>query len=66
MQTGYSDANPTGITRIDIATGELETVAVTPSGSDNFAFDANDRLFATLLAEGTIAEVMDDGSLRML
>lgn len=63
---GDPNANPTGITRIDIATGELETVAVTPSGSDNFAFDANDRLFATLLAEGTITEVMDDGSLRML
>lgn len=63
---GDPNANPTGIARINVATGELETVAVTPSGSDNFAFDANDRLFATLLAEGTIAEVMDDGSLRML
>ena len=60
------NAKPTGIARIDMATGELETVAVTPSGSDNFAFDANDRLFVTLLAEGTIAEVMEDGSLRML
>jgi sugar lactone lactonase YvrE len=63
---GDPNANPTGITRVDVATGELETVAVTPSGSDNFAFDANDRLFATLLGEGTIAEVMEDGSLRML
>ena len=42
-------------------TGEIETFAAVPSGIDNFAFDAHDRLFVSLLAEGTIAEVIPDG-----
>lgn len=64
--SGAPDVETAGITRIDMATGELETVAVAPSGIDNFAFDAQDRLFLSLLAEGSVAEVMEDGALRML
>lgn len=63
---GARDQNTDGILRIDKETGAFEPIVFTPSGIDNFAFDANDRLFVTLLGEGTIAEVMDDGALRML
>jgi sugar lactone lactonase YvrE len=55
-----------GIVRVDMATGATETVAAVPYGMDSFAFDAEDRLFILLLAEGSIAEVMGDGTLRML
>lgn len=63
---GARDQNTDGILRIDKETGAFEPIVFSPSGIDNFAFDANDRLFISLLGEGTIAEVMDDGALRML
>ena len=37
-----------------------------PLGLDNFAIDDAGRLFVSLITEGTIAEVMADGTLRML
>jgi sugar lactone lactonase YvrE len=57
---------PPGIVRIDMATGATEPYAEVPYGIDNFIFDAQDRLFISLLGEGTIAEAMQDGTLRML
>jgi sugar lactone lactonase YvrE len=55
-----------GIARVDIATGARETFAAVPYGMDNFAIDANDRFFAVLLADGSVGEIMPDGSFRLL
>lgn len=63
---GAPDVEVAGIARVDMASGAIETFASVPYGIDNFVFDAQDRLFVSLLAEGTIAEVMADGTLRML
>ncbi|MFN8495827.1 MAG: hypothetical protein U0350_50005 [Caldilineaceae bacterium] len=57
---------PPGIVRVDMKTGATETVATVPYGMDNFTFDAHDRLFISLLGEGTVAEAKADGSLRLL
>ena len=58
--------NPPGIVRVDMKTGAIKTFATVPYGIDNFIFDAKDRLFVSLLGEGTIAEVKPNGALRML
>lgn len=58
--------SPPGIVRINMTTGATEPFATVPYGIDNFIFDAQDRLFASFLGEGTIAEVKPDGTLRML
>jgi len=58
--------NPPGIVRVDMKTGAIETFATVPYGIDNFIFDAQDRLFVSLLGEGAIAEAKPDGALRML
>jgi steroid delta-isomerase-like uncharacterized protein len=58
--------SPPGIVRINMTTGATEPFATVPYGMDNFVFDAQDRLFASFLGEGTIAEVKPDGTLRML
>jgi DNA-binding beta-propeller fold protein YncE len=53
------------LVRIDVATGDREVLAVFPYGwSDNLAFDSNDRLFVSSATEGTVLEVLPDGSLR--
>ena len=57
---------PPGIVRVDMQTGATEPYATVPYGIDNFAFDAQDRLFVSLLAEGTVTEAMANGDLRML
>ncbi len=61
----FAVASP-GIVRVDPAMGAVEPVASIPYSLDNFAIDEEDRLFVSLLTEGTIAEVMADGTLRML
>jgi len=61
----FAVASP-GIVRVDPATGAVEPVAGIPYGLDNFAIDDQDRMYVSLLTEGTIAEVMADGTLRML
>ena len=58
--------NPPGIVRVDMATGATATVATVPYGIDNFALDADDRVFVSLLAEGTVGEALPNGELRML
>ncbi len=63
---GDPNADPYGIALVDMATGTLENFVSTPYGMDNFVFDAQDRLFASFLGEGTIAEVKPDGALHML
>ncbi|MFN8467379.1 MAG: hypothetical protein U0X20_17610 [Caldilineaceae bacterium] len=58
--------NPPGIVRVDMQTGATEPVATVPYGIDNFALDAQDRVFVSMLAEGTIGEALPNGELRML
>jgi sugar lactone lactonase YvrE len=53
------------LVRIDLSTGDREVLAVFPVGwSDNLAFDSEDRLFVSSATDGTILEVLPDGSLR--
>lgn len=58
--------NPPGIVRVDMETGATEPVAAVPYGIDNFALDAHDRVFVSLLAEGTVGEALPNGEMRML
>ena len=44
--------------RVDIANGEKELVGRTGAGSDNLAFDADDRLFVSSHTHGFIVEVL--------
>ena len=44
--------------RVDIATGERELVGRTGAGSDNLAFDADDRLFVSSYAHSFVVEVL--------
>ena len=44
--------------RVDIATGERELVGRTGAGSDNLAFDADDRLFVSSYTHSFIVEVL--------
>jgi sugar lactone lactonase YvrE len=58
--------NETGeIFRIDVAARSREAVARAPTNLDNLAFDAQDRLFVTNMADNAIYEVnIADGSVR--
>lgn len=52
---------------IDRSTGNREVLAVFPYGwSDNLAFDSNDRLFVSSATDGTVAEILSDGSIRIV
>ena len=44
--------------RVDIETGDRELVGQTGAGSDNLAFDADDRLFVSSYAHSFIVEVL--------
>jgi sugar lactone lactonase YvrE len=53
------------VVRIDLDTGARTLLAQLPVGwLDNLAFDANDRLFVSSFSDGTVLEVLADGSLR--
>jgi sugar lactone lactonase YvrE len=52
------------VLRIDITTGSLTVVADLGIGLDNLAFDSEDRLFVSNIANGLIVEVLPDGSRR--
>lgn len=54
------------VVRVDTATGATEVVAQVPPGADNLAFDPSDRLFVSSYANGTIVEVLADGTNRTL
>jgi len=58
--------NETGeVFRIDVAARKRELVAAAPTNLDNLAFDAQDRLFVTNMADNAIYEVnLFDGSVR--
>ena len=52
--------------RIDRKTGALSTLAHYGMPLDNLAFDAKDRLFVSSYADGSVNEVLSDGSFRVV
>ena len=48
---------------IRVVAGKKEVVATLSPGLDNFAFDANDRLFVSSFTDGFVVRVEPDGSL---
>ncbi len=54
------------INRVDPQTGSKELVASGFEGLDNFAFDSQDRLFISHAQDGSITEVVADGSHRIV
>jgi sugar lactone lactonase YvrE len=49
---------------VDTETGSKEVIARLPSGLENLAFDSHDRLFVSHGQDGTIFEVLADGTTR--
>ncbi len=54
------------IIRADLETGEQTVIASGLEGLDNIAFDADDRLFASHAQDGSILEVLPDGTVRTI
>ena len=55
------------VVKIDRTTGDRDVLAVFPYGwSDNLAFDSNDRLFVSSATDGTVAEVLPGGGIRIV
>ncbi len=52
------------IVRVDRATGNKEVLSAAVAGGDNLAFDSSDRLFVSSWMDGSIVEVLSDGSIR--
>jgi sugar lactone lactonase YvrE len=52
------------IVRVDRATGSKEVLSTAVVGGDNLAFDSSDRLFVSSWLDGSIVEVLSDGSTR--
>lgn len=54
------------IWRVNIETGDAKVVATAPFAMDNLAFDTEDRLFVSGVDTGAIAEILADGTARMV
>jgi sugar lactone lactonase YvrE len=54
------------ILRFDIQSGERKVVTKIRPGIDNFALTDDDRLFVSHFVDGGVAEIMSDGSERVL
>jgi DNA-binding beta-propeller fold protein YncE len=55
------------VVKIDRNSGNREVLAVLPIGwSDNLAFDSSDRLFVSSVTDGTIAEILPGGDIRIV
>ncbi len=52
------------VLRVDTETGSKEVIAQLPPGGDNLAFDSQDRLFVSHAGDGSIFEVLPDGTTR--
>ena len=52
------------VLRVDAETGSKEVIVLLPSGLDNLAFDSNDRLYVSHGQDGSIFEVLADGTTR--
>lgn len=55
------------VVKVNRTTGDREVLAVFPYGwSDNLAFDSSDRLFVSSAADGTVAEILPGGDVRIV
>jgi sugar lactone lactonase YvrE len=52
------------VSRVDLKTGSKEVIASGLPGLDNIAFDSHDRLFVANAQDGSILEVLPDGTTR--
>jgi sugar lactone lactonase YvrE len=59
-------ASGSDIFHVDTETWEAELFATVPFALDNLCFDSEDRMFVSSNASGTLAEVLADGTLRLL
>ena len=59
-------ATGAGVMRVDVATGATKLVADIPSGLDNLAFDARDRLYCTGGGNGAVYRVLPSREPRVL
>jgi len=57
---------PAHVVEVDIATGETTILATLDGTNDNLAFDSTGRLFVSSSQNGSIHEILDDGSIRIV
>ncbi len=60
------EALPAHVVEVDIATGEQTILATLEGTNDNLAFDSTGRLFVSSSQNGSIHEILDDGSVRVV
>ena len=60
------EALPAHVVEIDIATGEQTILATLEGTNDNLAFDSTGRLFVSSSQNGSIHEILDDGTVRVV
>ena len=57
---------PAHVVEVDITTGEQTILATLEGTNDNLAFDSTGRLFVSGSQDGSIHEILDDGSVRVV
>lgn len=62
----YADQATGAVYRVDLASGAVETLAQLDVGLDNLTFDPEDRLYVSNAVDGSITEVMPDGTARLV
>jgi sugar lactone lactonase YvrE len=60
------EALPAHVVEVDINTGEQTILATMEGTNDNLAFDSTGRLFVSSSQNGSIHEILDDGSVRVV
>jgi sugar lactone lactonase YvrE len=60
------EALPAHVVEVDITTGEQTILATLEGTNDNLAFDLTGRLFVSSAQNGSIHEILDDGSVRVV
>ena len=60
------EALPGHVLEVDIATGEQTILATLEGTNDNLAFDSTGRLFVSNAQTGSISEILDDGTVRVV
>ncbi len=62
----YADQATGAVYRVDTATGSTETLAQLEVGLDNLVFGDEDRLYVSSAVDGSVTEVLPDGSTRVV
>ncbi len=60
------EALPGHVVEVDVATGEQTILATLAGTNDNLAFDSTGRLFVSNAQNGSISEILDDGTVRVV